>query len=289
MHVWQWLLTGVIAGLLARLALRHSTIGLGGDLALGALGGLATGALLHYGGLIRGGTVTHVVVALLGAIGVIASMHGIARIVVGAGRYLVVTTKLGDVMANLSHAGPIERGVVQKFLERKPVSRDVEREQEESETLGQRTADAVARFGGSWAFIGLFTAVLVTWMLFNVEDTTPFDPFPFILLNLVLSCLAAVQAPIILMSQNRQAEKDRVHAQADYAVNLKAEMEILSLHTKLDGLREQAWRELLDKQEHQIAMLQQLLAAKISSAGQGLDGTDQFTGPGDDGNAARHR
>jgi uncharacterized membrane protein len=201
-------------------------------------------------------------VALLGAIGVIATIHGIARIAVGAGRYLGVTTRLGDVMANLSRAGPIERGVVQKFLEREPVSRDVEREQAETESFGQRAADRVARFGGSWAFLGLFAATLVTWMLFNVEDARPFDPFPFILLNLVLSCIAAVQAPIILMSQNRQSEKDRLHAQADYAVNLKAEMEILSLHTKLDELRERAWRELLEQQERQLALLEQLAGAR---------------------------
>ena len=95
-------------------------------------------------------------------------------------------------------------------------------------------------------------------MLFNAEEQRPFDPYPFILLNLLLSCLAAIQAPIILMSQNRQSEKGRRHAQADYAVNLKSEVEILALHAKIDELRERAWRELLDQQERQLAILERL-------------------------------
>jgi uncharacterized membrane protein len=154
----------------------------------------------------------------------------------------------------MADADSVEREVVEKFLQREPVSR----EEAAVETLGQRVADRVAQFGGSWTFIGLFAATLFTWMLYNVEDARPFDPFPFILLNLLLSCLAAVQAPIILMSQNRQAEKDRHHVQADYAVNLKAEVEILALHAKIDELRERAWRELLEQQQRQLAILERL-------------------------------
>ena len=119
-------------------------------------------------------------------------------------------------------------------------------------------ADHLASFGGSWAFLGLFFAIMLAWMVYNTERSQPFDPYPFILLNLVLSCLAAVQAPVILMSQNRQASRDRVAAQLDYEVNLKAELEILELHEKLDGLRERAWTELLALQERQIALLDQL-------------------------------
>jgi len=256
MHVWQWLFTGIVAGFIARLALRRSPIGLGGDLALGALGGLAAGALLRLGGFTdAGGDLIHVAVALTGAMGVIAAMHGIARLALHASRIAVPGRSLNALIAD---ADSVEREVVEKFLQREPVSRDVHREDAEVETLGQRVADRVAQFGGSWSFIGLFAAALFAWMLYNVEDTTPFDPFPFILLNLLLSCLAAIQAPIILMSQNRQAVKDRHHAQADYAVNLKSEVEILALHAKIDELRERAWRELLEQQERQLAILERL-------------------------------
>jgi uncharacterized membrane protein len=154
-----------------------------------------------------------------------------------------------------------ERGVVRRFYERIPVSRGLDPAQDPT-TMGQRVADRVARFGGSWVFIGLFFLVLAIWMLYNQEAHRPFDPFPFILLNLVLSCLAAVQAPLILMSQNRQSEKDRQRAQADYAVNLKAEMEILALHEKLDELRERSWQRLVEQQERQLKLLEQLVSAQ---------------------------
>jgi uncharacterized membrane protein len=130
---------------------------------------------------------------------------------------------------------------------------------------GARAADAVARFGGSWLFIGLFGATLVGWILLNswllAQRQASFDPYPYILLNLVLSMLAAIQAPIILMSQNRQAEKDRAGAEHDYEVNLKAELEIMLLHEKLDHLREEQWRELLTLQIEQLKLLKELLQA----------------------------
>ncbi|HTU64563.1 MAG TPA: DUF1003 domain-containing protein [Steroidobacteraceae bacterium] len=259
MHVWQWLITGIVAGVIARFALRKSTIGPGGDLALGALGGLAAGALLRFAGFTDAGdSAVHIAVALIGAIGVIAAMHGLARLAYHAHRTIVAPARSGDLKARVAAADSLERDVVEAFLEREPVSRDLHREQAEVGTMGQRVADRVAQFGGSWAFIGLFAAVLFAWMLYNVEERKAFDPYPFILLNLLLSCLAAIQAPIILMSQNRQSEKDRLHAQADYAVNLKAEVEILALHAKIDELREQAWRELLEQQERQLAILERL-------------------------------
>ena len=114
-------------------------------------------------------------------------------------------------------------------------------------------SDHLAAFGGSWAFLGLFVAIMLGWMIYNTERPHRFDPYPFILLNLVLSCLAAVQAPVILMSQNRQAAKDRLDARLDYDVNLKAELEILALHEKLDVLREKDWGELLALQERDLA------------------------------------
>jgi len=127
-------------------------------------------------------------------------------------------------------------------------------------TLGERVADRVAQFGGSWRFIGLFGGILVVWMVINawVLATHPFDPYPFILLNLVLSTLAALQAPVIMMSQNRQAHKDRMHAQQDYEVNLMAEIEIRDLHDKLDSLRFKQWHELWHIQKRQIELLEHL-------------------------------
>jgi uncharacterized membrane protein len=167
-----------------------------------------------------------------------------------------------DMLTSLARIGHLERGVVDKFLKRKPVARNVHQEHRDAETLGQRVADRVARFGGSWTFIGIFAAVLAIWVFYNTSIAGPFDPFPFILLNLLLSCIAAIQAPVILMSQNRQSEKDRLNAEADYAVNLKAELEILALHEKIDELRERAWRDLIAQQERQLAMLQSLTQSK---------------------------
>ena len=124
-------------------------------------------------------------------------------------------------------------------------------------------ADKVASFGGSWTFISLFMAVMVTWIFLNsfilIKLNGPFDPYPYILLNLVLSMLAAIQAPIILMSQNRQAYKDRLSAEHDYEVNLKAELEITGLHEKMDSLREKQWSELISIQQEQLGLLRQLL------------------------------
>ncbi|MCA9669501.1 MAG: DUF1003 domain-containing protein [Myxococcales bacterium] len=126
--------------------------------------------------------------------------------------------------------------------------------------LGARVADAVATFGGSWLFLGLFGGVLAVWMMVNVLLLSrPFDPYPFILLNLVLSCLAAVQAPVILMSQNRQATRDRARAEHDYEINLKAELEVRLLHEKVDHLVLDEWQNLLEAQAVQTEMLDELL------------------------------
>ena len=166
-----------------------------------------------------------------------------------------------------------ERRVLQRFAERTHVSRNTNREFSEQLTLGQRLADRVAAMGGSWAFIGVFGAVLLGWIVLNsvllARRGTAFDPYPFILLNLLLSMLAAVQAPVILMSQNRQAARDRMDAAHDYEVNLKAELEILTLHEKVDSLREQQWAGLLKLQEEQIALLRQLLGARPGDTDEG--------------------
>lgn len=152
--------------------------------------------------------------------------------------------------------------VARHVAERRHIARNLQGEDDLAATRGGRAADAVARFGGSWVFIGLFALVMVAWVSLNswvlVRHDRSFDPYPYILLNLFLSMLAAIQAPIILMSQNRQAQKDRAGAEHDYEVNLKAELEIMLLHDKLDLLREDQWRELLALQTEQLGLLRAL-------------------------------
>ncbi len=163
-----------------------------------------------------------------------------------------------------SKAAEIEERVRKALAERVTVTRDVEAELEEKITLGERVADIVAEFGGSWTFIIFFGAVMGLWMLINTAylRDRAFDPFPYILLNLMLSTLAALQAPVIMMSQNRQAAKDRIRAEHDYEVNLKSEIEIGQVHKKLDDLRDTRWKELVDVQRRQIEYLERLVAAQ---------------------------
>lgn len=160
--------------------------------------------------------------------------------------------------------------VTRHLAGRQHIARNIAADPATSTTLGQRAADAVASFGGSWAFITLFAATLVIWVGLNsfvlVQYNQTFDPYPYILLNLFLSMLAAVQAPIILMSQNRQAEKDRLHASHDYEVNLKAELEIMLLHEKVDLLREGQWVGLLAIQKEQLRLLAELIETRNGSA-----------------------
>jgi len=127
-------------------------------------------------------------------------------------------------------------------------------------TRGQRISDKVARFGGSWSFIILFGVVLLVWVLFNTlaPRGETFDPYPFILMNLILSCIAALQAPVIMMSQNRQEEKDRQRAENDYLVNLKAELEVRNLHRKVDLLMEEQMSRLMEVQAVQLRLLEEL-------------------------------
>jgi uncharacterized membrane protein len=126
-------------------------------------------------------------------------------------------------------------------------------------TPGQKLADKVAAFGGSWKFIIFFTVVIICWIAVNlVLVSKAFDPYPFILLNLMLSCLAALQAPVIMMSQNRQEEKDRQRAENDYMVNLKAEIEIRNLHQKINLLMEEQFQTLMEIQKYQVELLESL-------------------------------
>ena len=130
----------------------------------------------------------------------------------------------------------------------------------ETLTKGQEISDKVARFGGSWQFIIIFGVILTLWIIFNVVaiGKYQFDPYPFILMNLILSTIAALQAPIIMMSQNRQEEKDRMRSENDYLINLKAEMEIRSLHQKIDLLLEEQIKTLFETQERQFSLLKEI-------------------------------
>ena len=152
-----------------------------------------------------------------------------------------------------------ERRVIDAILARANVSRNPEAAETEIRTFGQRLADKIAEFGGSWTFILLFLGALAGWVVLNtiilLERGSTFDPYPYILLNLFLSMLASLQAPVIMMSQNRQAAKDRQDAANDYEVNLKAEIEIRRLHEKLDELREKQWEALVQMQREQIELL----------------------------------
>jgi uncharacterized membrane protein len=140
-----------------------------------------------------------------------------------------------------------EEEEVLHMLLQEHVSKDMITEHDGNLTIGQRAADGLARFAGSWGFIIIFFIILMAWIVVNVALLSkPFDPYPFILMNLILSCLAAIQAPIIMMSQNRQEEKDRMRAKNDFKVNLKAEIIIEDLHQKMDALIDQQ-KEFADK------------------------------------------
>lgn len=156
------------------------------------------------------------------------------------------------------HLRKLHEIVLKSIEEEQLISKKLE--SKEKLSLGQRLADKVAAFGGSWNFIILFLIVIIGWMAINVYffSDKGFDPYPFILLNLLLSCLAAFQAPIIMMSQNRQEEKDRVRAEDDYIVNLKAEIEIKTLHEKIDLLITEQMETLMKIQKMQIERIDSL-------------------------------
>lgn len=155
----------------------------------------------------------------------------------------------------------IDRDVMDAIKNNSILSENIQDEIETELTLGQMIADKVATFGGSWTFIISFFAFIVLWILVNIWVLTvkPFDPYPFILLNLILSCLASIQAPIIMMSQNRQEQKDRQRGEHDYKINLKAELEIQLLNEKIDHLIIHQNKKLLEIQEVQIDYLEDLM------------------------------
>jgi uncharacterized membrane protein len=155
----------------------------------------------------------------------------------------------------------LEEKVMKSLQEQEILSKNINIEFDEKLTLGQRLSDKLADYAGSWRFIIIFMIILVIWIVINsvvLLVLRPFDPYPFILLNLVLSCLAAIQAPVIMMSQNRQEAKDRLRSEHDYMVNLKSELEVRHLHDKIDHLLLHQWQRLLEIQQIQVELMEEL-------------------------------
>jgi len=153
----------------------------------------------------------------------------------------------------------LEEDVLRSLREQELLSSNINEDYSESLTLGEKLSDRLASFGGSWKFILFFAGVIIIWICWNAyRAAIAFDPYPFILLNLVLSCLAALQAPVIMMSQNRQESKDRLRSENDYQVNLKAELEIKHLNEKMDHLLTRQWQRMLEIQDLQIELIEEL-------------------------------
>ncbi len=161
----------------------------------------------------------------------------------------------------------LDEAVVRSFQEQELISQNINAEFDRQITFGQRVADRVAEFGGSWMFLGTFAAGMTIWIVANTQwfVSKPYDPFPFIRLNLLLSCLAAIQAPVIMMSQNWQEEKDRLRGEHDYRVNLKAELEIRHLNAKIDMLLTHQWQRLLEIQQVQTDLMQEVLGKRTGN------------------------
>jgi uncharacterized membrane protein len=165
----------------------------------------------------------------------------------------VLEEEIGELSA-------LDQEVIESLHQHEILSSDLSKQFEKRLTFGERLSDHIAEFGGSWKFLITFGAVLLIWIAINgvLLVTHAFDPYPFILLNLILSCLAAVQAPIIMMSQNRAEARDRLRAENDYKVNLKAELEIRHLHEKIDHLLRRQYNRLFEIQQIQIELLEEI-------------------------------
>ena len=271
METLIWVATALAAGALARVVTRSRGRGFVGDTVLGALGSISGAWALRivYGEVPTGG-LAHIATALVGAVILVAAGRIIVDVARGAGQLAgdgQIANALPDFEAQIRRLSAFERTVVNRVLGRLP--RDPAELFQEQRTLGERVADRVAVFGGSWTFLGCFAAFMLAWMFLNTQTARPADPYPFILLNLILSCLAAVQAPVIMMSQHRQASKDRFDAQQDYQVNLRAEMQITELHLKMDDARDNQWHALIELHREQLEILKRIETAITRAGGAG--------------------
>ena len=255
-----WVVTGLIVGWLVRTAMKSGRdYGVFGDLVTGSLGAVVGGWLVRQLDIVTPNNMTgHVVVSIFCA-GVLLALARAARHAVDAGlsNSPQAAAFVGELEDQILRLTTIERRVLSSML-RRDGRLDPNRAFDQQLTLGQRLADRVAAFGGSWSFIGIFLTGILVWMAVNRDEVRPFDPYPYILLNLVLSCVAALQAPVIMMSQNRQAVRDRADAKNDYEVNLRAELQIVALHAKLDEARDKDLAKLATLLVGQEARLQRI-------------------------------
>src|SRR5262245_2715004 len=254
MEALIWLATGTLAGWAAGKLMKGRDYGVSGNLILGMLGSVVGGWIFAALGFTGPREIwRQALVSLLGAmvtLGVARRLRPVAR---GTRRVFGDSGAIADLETAIRKLGSLERGAIARLLKRGE-HRDPNQAYEEGMTFGERVADQVAQFGGSWTFIGSFLLFMILWMILNHQLKRPFDPYPFILLNLCLSCLAALQAPIIMMSQNRQEAKDRLRSENEYLVNLKAELEIRHLNLKLDRLLSLQWQRLLEIQRIQMEL-----------------------------------
>jgi len=179
-------------------------------------------------------------------------------------RSLYITSIIEEETGNIKE---LENEVLRSINDNEIITENINSQMKDGMSFGDKLSDKVAQFGGSWRFIIIFFIILLGWILINsifIIAKKPFDPYPFILMNLILSCVAAVQAPIVMMSQNRQEKKDRIRAENDYKVNLKSEIEIRTLHEKVDHLLLDQWAKMMKIQEMQIEMLEEIKEAKKS-------------------------
>ena len=261
MHALIWVVSGLLVGSMSHRLARNRGYGLTGDVILGILGALVGGWVPRLIGVTAPDNIAgHATSSFLGALALIASSRLLRPVAQETRRLFTETSAGADLETRIRQLGKIERLALDHLLRRDRPLKDPNAVFEEQLSFGQRAADRVAAFGGSWNFIGLFFLIMLAWMVFNTETTQRFDPYPFILLNLVLSCLAALQAPVIMMSQNRQAAKDRLDARHDFEVNVHAELEIARLHVKIDAQRETLWAELMQLQRRQIEILESIAA-----------------------------
>ena len=256
-----WLAIGLGAGWFARWVLAGGReYGLIGDLTTGCLGAVVGGWLMRKFQVIAPDNLLgHVFTALVGAVALLIIIRRLRQTLPAVA---MITAARGglhglELEARLRQLTEFERGLLARFFVRASAVAVPEKEFDSQRGIGDRIADKVASFGGSWTFIGLFFVAMFSWMAVNEELTRPLDPFPFILLNLMLSCLAAMQAPIIMMSQNRQAAKDRLDVRNDYEVNLRAEIEIMALHAKIDAALTEELVQIASRQQ-QAAQLSRL-------------------------------
>ena len=272
MQALIWVLSGLLAGWVAGKLMKGRDYGVLGNIILGLFGSVVGGWVLHLMGYSAPNDLfRNLIVSLLGAVLVLGIARRLRPVTRQTRKVFGEVASVADIEAQFRKLGDLERSTLARWIKREGRVQDPNQVFDDQMTFGQRIADQVARFGGSWTFIGIFLFLMMIWMILNSELKAKWDPYPFILLNLVLSCLAALQAPVIMMSQNRQSAKDRVMANNDYEVNLRAEIEIQKLHAKLDEQREGDWKNLIEVQQRQIELLNEIIRDLRSARGEGAE------------------